>query len=396
VFTTEDRTRSDRPAPWAAFASVLLLAALLATFLAWAAQAELEEVTRGQGRVIPASSEQLIQSLETGVLSALLVREGDVVERDQVLLRIDDTRARAFVRELEAKAAALDAQAVRLRAEAYAMPLAFAATARSSDFVQRETQAFNARRHALQQGLQGLERGVALLDREIAITRPMVQRGLVSEVELLRLERQRNDLAMQLSERGNRFRAEAASDLSRVESDLVQVRESLIARTDAAQRTEIRSPMRGTVKSIRATTIGSVIQPGQDIMQIVPADDTLLVEAFVRPADVAFLHPGQSATVKLSAYDFATYGGLAGFVEFISPDTLRDDRNGLIAAAEDVGAYYRVVVRTRDTALVRADGTTLPIIPGMTATVEMLAGRKTVLQYLLKPLNRASQSMRER
>jgi membrane fusion protein, adhesin transport system len=395
VSTTEDRARADAPAPWAAFASVLLLASLLATFLVWAARAELEEVTRGQGRVIPASSEQLIQSLETGVLSALLVREGDVVERDQVLLRIDDTRARAFVRELEAKAAALDAQAVRLRAEAYGLPLAFPAAARSSAFVRRETQAFDARRRALQEGVQGLERGVALLDREVAITRPMVQRGLVSEVELLRLERQRNDLAMQLADRGNRFRAEAAADLSRVESDLVQVRESLIARTDAAQRTEIRSPMRGTVKSIRATTIGSVIQPGQDIMQIVPADDTLLVEAFVRPADVAFLHPGQPATVKLSAYDFAIYGGLAGTVEFISPDTLRDDR-GIMAAAQDVGAYYRVVVRTRDTALVRADGSTLPILPGMTATVEMLAGRKTVLQYLLKPLNRASEGMRER
>jgi membrane fusion protein, adhesin transport system len=224
----------------------------------------------------------------------------------------------------------------------------------------------------------------------------MVQRGLVSEVELLRLERQRNDLAMQRAERTNRFRAEAAAELNRVESELAQVRESLVARADTARRAEIRSPMRGTVKSIRATTIGGVIQAGQDIMQIVPADDTLLVEAFVRPADVAFLHPGQPATVKLSAYDFSLFGGLGGTVEFISPDTLRDERGGALAGAEDVGAYYRILVRTNDTALQRPDGTTLPIIPGMTATVEMLAGRKTVLQYLLKPLNRASEGLRER
>jgi membrane fusion protein, adhesin transport system len=387
---------TPRPA-WFAFATVGLLAALLGSFLFWAARAELEEVTRGQGRVVPASNEQVIQSLETGVLTAMMVREGDLVEKDAVLLRIDDTRASALLRELQAKGAALSAQASRLRAEAYGGRLEFPPQTLGTSLVRRETEAFNARRKALEEGAAGLRQAIALLDREIQITEPMVARGLVSEVELLRLKRQRNEQAMQLAERTNKFRAEAAAELNRVESELAQTRETTIARADAAQRTEIRSPMRGTVKSIRTTTIGGVIQQGQEIMQIVPVDDTLLVEAFVKPADVAFLRPGQQAVVKLSAYDYAIYGGLDATVEFISPDTLRDERRGSLAAADsDEGAFYRVLVRTRDTSLQRPDGRELPIIPGMTATVEMLAGRKTVLQYLLKPINRAGEGLRER
>jgi len=386
--------------PWPAFLSVLLLVSLLAAFLFWAANAELEEVTRGNGRVIPSSKEQVIQSLEAGVLTGVLVREGDRVEKDQLLLRIDDTRVSALYRELQGKVAALAAQAARLRAEAYGSALEFPAEARAIPaLVRRETEAFNARRRSLEEGADALQRGVALLEREIEIVDPMVARGLVSEVEALRLKRQRNDLLLQLADRRNRYRAEAAADLNRVESELSQTRESAIARADAYKRTELRSPMRGTVKSIRVTTIGGVVQPGQELMQIVPIDDTLVVEAFVKPADVAFLHPGQAAVVKLSAYDYAIYGGLEGTIEFISPDTLRDERRGALQGAfdpEESGAFYRVTVRTRDTSLRGPAGQELPILPGMTATVEMLAGRKTVLQYLLKPITRASEGLRER
>ena len=395
------RGPSRRP-PWPAFLSVTLLAAMLGAFLFWASRAELEEVTRGNGRVIPSSKEQVIQSLETGVLTALLVREGDRVEREQPLLRIDDTRASALFRELQGKAAALSAQAARLRAEAYGVPLQFPDdAARVTTLVRRETDAFNARRRALDEGSEALRRGIALLDREIEIVDPLVVRGLVSEVEALRLKRQRNDLALQLADRQNRYRAEAAAELNKVEAELGQTRETATARGDAYRRTEIRSPMKGTVKSIKVTTIGGVIQQGQEVMQIVPIEDSMAVEAFVKPADVAFLRPGQAAVVKLSAYDYAIYGGLAGTIEFISPDTLRDDRRGALAGAgavdpDETGAFYRVLVRTPVTSLVGRDGTPLPILPGMTATVEMLAGRKTVLQYLLKPLNRASEGLRER
>lgn len=388
--------------PWLAFTSVTLLAALLGAFVLWAARAELEEITRGNGRVIPSSREQVIQSLETGVLTELLVREGDRVERDQPLLRIDDTRASALYRELQGKAAALAAQGARLRAEAYGGALQFPPEVqRQPALVRRETEAFVARRRAVEDGAKALEHGIELLDREIAIIEPLSARGLVSEVEVLRLKRQRNEQALALADRQNRYRAEAASELNRVEAELAQTRESAIARGDAYKRTELRSPMKGTVKSIRVSTIGGVISQGQELMQIVPIEDTLVVEAFVKPADVAFLRPGQPAVVKLSAYDFAIYGGLDGTVEFISPDTLRDERRGSLAGAgavdpDETGAFYRVLVRTRSTGLRGPDGATLPILPGMTASVEMLAGRKTVLQYLLKPLNRAGEGLRER
>lgn len=388
--------------PWLAFLSVSLLAGVVGSFLLWAWQAQLEEVTRGNGRVIPSSKEQVIQSLEPGVLTALLVKEGDRVERGQVLIRMDDTRASALYRELQGKVAALSAQAARLRAEAYGEALKFPSEAGALPaLVRRETETFNARRKALDEGAESLKRGIALLDREIEIVDPLVARGLVSEVEALRLKRQRNDLALQLADRQNRYRADAAGELNKVEAELAQTRETANARADSYRRTELRSPMKGTVKSIRVTTLGGVISQGQDLMQIVPIEDTLVVEAFVKPADVAFLRPGQKAVVKLSAYDYALYGGLEGTVEFISPDTLRDERRGALAGAgaadpDETGAFYRVLIRTPATGLRAPDGTELQILPGMTATVEMLAGHKTVLQYLLKPLNRAGQGMRER
>jgi adhesin transport system membrane fusion protein len=392
---------ATRERPTLAFVSIGLIVALIAAFLFWAAHSELEEVTRGQGRVVPTTKEQVIQSLDAGVLTELLVHEGDRVERDQVLLRIDDTRASALLREQQAKVAALSASAARLRAEAYGGRLEFAPEVlRQPALVRRETEAFNARRRALDESVGALRNGMKLLDREIEITEPMVARGLVSEVELLRLKRQRNDLALQVADRQNKFRVDAAGDLIKFEADLAQTRESMIAREDVYKRTEIRAPLAGTIKSIRVSTIGGVVQAGQDIMLIVPTEETLMVEAYVRPADVAFLHPGQRAVVKISAYDYAIYGGLDGIVENISPDTVRDDPRGtptpVAAATDEQHSYYRVLVRTSRTALTSPAGQALPIIPGMTASVEMLSGRKTVLQYLLKPLNRAREGLRER
>ena len=386
--------------PRLAFLTVALMLLTLGGFILWASWAELEEVTRGQGRVVPSSKEQVIQSLDPGILTELLVREGDVVEKGQLLLRIDPTRAEAMYRELEAKAVALAATAARLRAEAYGGKLEFPDKVRAHpEVLRRETDVYKSRVRALEESLAGLNRGIALLDREISITEPMVGRGLVSEVELLRLKRQRNDLALQSADRRNKFSADAAADLTKVESELAQTTETLIARAETFARTEIRSPMKGTVKSIRINTIGGVVQAGQDIMLIVPTEDTLVVEAYVRPADVAFLHPGQKAVVKISAYDYAIYGGLDGVVENISPDTLRDERRGGAPATDvpnEESSFYRVLVRTSQTSLRTPAGQELPIIPGMTASVEMLSGTKTVMQYLLKPVNRAAEAMRER
>ncbi|MCU0757747.1 MAG: HlyD family type I secretion periplasmic adaptor subunit [Steroidobacteraceae bacterium] len=370
--------------------SLALMAAVLVAALAWAASTRVEEVTKGEARIIPSSREQVIQSLEGGILKELRVREGDVVAAGQPLLRIDPTKADASFKEGRSKELALRATIARLEAESRGTPLRFPPpVAADGELVRNETAAYLARRRALEQGIAALKRSKGLLEREIAMTRPMVERGLVAEVELLRMERQYNELDLQVNERDNKYRADAAAELSRSEGELAQLDGVLAARKDMLDRTVIRAPLRGTVKNVRVNTIGGVIQPGQDIMEIVPLEDQLLVEAKIPPREVAFLRPGLPAQVKLTAYDYTIYGALDGTVELISPDTLREERKA------DEASYYRVLVRTRQASL-RAGGKDLPIIPGMTATVEVRTGEKRVLDYLLKPVLRSQEAFRER
>ena len=370
--------------------TLVLLLALLAAGLAWAGLSRVEEITQGEGRVVPSSREQIIQSLEGGILQEMRVREGDVVAAGQPLLRIDPTKADSSLKEGVSKRLALQATAARLAAESRGTPLVFPAdVALDRSIVKNETQTFVARRRAVEESTGTLRRSRELLSREIAMIEPMVARGLVAEVELLRMRRQANDLELQIDERLNKYRTEAAGELTRVESELAQVTGVLTARQDLVDRTVIRAPLRGTVKNVRVTTIGGVIQPGQDIMEIVPLEDQLLVEARIPPSEVAFLSPGLAAKVKLTAYDYTSYGGLDGRVEFISADTLRDERK---PGEEN---YYRVLVRTDKSVLV-AGGKSLPIIPGMTATVEIRTGEKSVLDYLLKPVLRSREALRER
>jgi adhesin transport system membrane fusion protein len=409
-------------------ASRWLLAATALTVvvgLAWAASFELDEITRAQGRVIPASREQVVQSLDAGVLRELLVREGDAVQQGQVLLRIDDARAGPVYREAREKAVALAAQAARLRAEAGGQALVFAAEVRGHrDVVERERRAYETRLQALEEQVRAIrvslaateasaravQESMAATRRELEMTQPLVRQGVISEVELLRLQRQQAELNRQLAdlgrqqadlqaqivERRNRYRTDASQELSRVESELAQTRESAAARADTLSRTVIRAPMKGIVKNVQITTVGAVIQPGQVILEIVPVQDEMLVEAYVRPSEVAFLKPGQAATVKLSAYEFNKYGGLAGVIEHLSPDTLKDERNrrpGSLPELEE--GYYRILVRIRETDTVRA-GMKLEPLPGMTAVVEVRTGNKTVLEYLFRPLQNVSQALRER
>jgi adhesin transport system membrane fusion protein len=291
---------------------------------------------------------------------------------------------------------ALQGMIARLKAEAYGQPLAFsAAVAKAPDIVRNETEAYTARRRALEEHTAGLRRGLELAEQEIRMTEPMVARGLISDLELLRMKRQANDFRIQIGERMNKYRAEANADLPRMESELAQSRESLAAKEDTMRRTILRAPVRGTVKNIRVTTIGGVIQPAVDIMEIVPLGDKLIIETKIRPQDVAFLRPGLPATVKVSAYDFAIYGGLTGTVEQISPDTLRDERRGQASANGEDTSYYKVLVRTTS-AVLHSGGKELPIIPGMTTSVEIRSGEKTVLDYLLKPVMKAREAFRER
>ena len=376
---------------WALYMLVLIVI----SFGVWASVTRVDEVTRGSGKVISNSGDQVIQSLEGGILARLNVKEGDKVEAGQVLLEIDATRAKAVYNEGYSKMVALQAAAARLRAEAYAKPLVFpGALNRYPDLVSNETLAYNSRRQALDQSVAELRRSLQLAEQEVSMSEPLMARGLISDIELLRMKRQTNDLRLQIAERESKYRAEANAELSRVESDLAQSRENVVARADTAQHTTIKAPVRGVVKDIRISTMGGVIQPAATIMEIVPLDDRLLVEAKFRPQDVAFLREGLPATVKVTAYDYGIYGGLDGVVEHISPDTLREDsRSAIAATGEDT--YYRVLVRTRESSM-QVDGKALPIIPGMTTTVDIRSGDKTILDYLLKPIYKAREALRER
>lgn len=374
---------------------IMLLFGLITAFVVWAYNSNMEEVTRGTGSVIPASREQVIQSLDAGILAEMLVKEGDIVEKDQVLLRLDNTRSLAILRETETKVKALQASAARLRAEAYGTALRFP-KGLPSELVQREREAYRARKQTLDESIQGLQSGKDLLDQEVAMTEPMAAQGVVSEVEVLRLKRQSNDMAMQMTDMKNRFRADANTELNRVEAELAQSTENMAARADPVTRSEIKSPMRGVVKKITINTVGGVISPSKDIMQIVPLDDKLIIEAYVRPQDVAFIYPDAPALVKISAYDYALYGGLEGTVTLISPDTIEDSRRASDLKLNPDESYYRVLVQTNDNQLTDRNGKDLPIIPGMFATVDIRTGEKSLFTYLIKPITRMKQAFRER
>ena len=387
----DDERRTSTLLVWAT--AITLMLALL-----WAGFFELDEITRAQGKVIPSSREQVIQSLDAGVLSELLVREGSTVEKDQVLLRIDDTRSGAVFREVQEKYLSLLAMASRLKAEAtHSSAPAFPAELQSEPaLVAQESQAFRARKRALEESLKALDVSIAAVSRELALTEPLVSQGVMSEVELLRLRRQQSDLMGQRAERLNRYITDANNELVRVNSELSQTRETASAREDAFKRTTLRAPMKGVVKNVQVTTVGGVIQAGQPILEIVPTEDEMLVEAYVKPADVAFLKPGQPAVVKLTAYDFNKYGGLDGVVEHLSPDTLRDERQrrpGTPVELEE--GLYRILVRIRNAREVR-HGLQLDPTPGMTAMVDIRTGQKTVLEYIFRPLQNVSMALRER
>lgn len=378
---------------------VWTLAMVLVAALLWAASFDLDEITRGTGKVIPSSREQVIQSLDSGVLAELLVREGDAVVKDQVLLRIDDARAGPVFREAREKWIALSAQAARLQAEAYGTALQFPAHVQNEPMVvRRETQAYHARKRALNEQMAAMHQSLEQLSKELSLTAPLVEQGVMSEVELLRLRRQYADMQSHMAERRNRYLTDASNEWVRIESELAQTRENTLAREDAFKKTVIRSPMEGIVKNVQQTTLGAVIQSGQSILEIVPVKDDMLVEAYVKPSEVAFLKVNQAAVVKLTAYDFNKYGGLEAVLDHISPDTLRDENKPRKPGSAPVDleeGYYRILVRIVDQRLDR-HGIRLIATPGMTATVEIKTGEKTVLEYLLRPLQSMTQALRER
>ena len=370
-----------------------LIGAVLISALTWAYFARVEEITHGEATIISKSREQVIQSLEGGILEKMYVREGDVVSQGQEIAQIDPTGAKTSYLEAWSRVISLKAAIARLHAEAYGRPLVFPDDVKDvAGKVKEETDAYNARKRALDDSLVSLQRSYDLSAKEIAMSEPLAAKGLLSEVEMLRMRRQLNEIKSQMIDRRNSFRADANSELTRLEPELAQITETLIGREAVLERTTLAAPVYGTVKNIRIHTIGGVLQPGERIMEIVPLEDQLIVEAKVRPADVAFLKVGQTATVKITAYDFGIYGGLKGTITNISPDSLKEDQQ---AAAGRDETYYRVMVLTNSNAL-HAGGKTLPIMPGMVASVDIRTGEKTILDYLMKPIFKAREAFRER
>jgi membrane fusion protein, adhesin transport system len=374
-------------------ASSLLWVTILAviSFAVWASVFEIDEVAVGQGKVTPSSKGQVVQSLEGGILSELLVKEGDIVEANQTIATLDPVLARSTVEEADARIKALTATAARLTsqtsgADAIEFPPELE---KWPAILQRERSLFATKRSALVERIDAIQQQLKLAERELAITEPLQASGAASEVEVLRLRQKVLELSGKIDQYRSDYSIAAKEELSKVMTDLEPLRKTWDGRVDKLKRTTLMAPMRGIVKDIATGTIGGVVPPGGVLMEIVPLEDRLLIEANLSPRDIAFIRPGQQAVVKLTAYDPAIYGTLPAELERVSPDTIEDKtRRGEFA--------YRIYVRTKNAYLETRDGKRHPIIPGMIATTEIRTGRKTVMDYLLKPLNKASEALRER
>lgn len=369
---------------------VWILFLLIAALVGWSYFARVDEVSSGAGKVIPTSRAQVIQSLEGGILAELLVAEGDIVERGQILAQLDPTKVRSNVEESAARYRAALARMARLTAEVNGTPLVFPEELASyEDLRAKETKLYTTRKEGLEESLKGLRESLQLVERELAITKSLVSSGAASNVEVLRLSRQKSELELKIREARSEYMVQAREELASVSAEVEALSSVLEGRSDSLTRLTHRSPVRGIVKDIEVTTIGGVIPPNGRLMEIVPLDDQLLIEARISPRDIAFIHPGQEAKVKITAYDYSVYGGLDGKVTTISPDTIQDEIN-------PDQFYYRVFILTESDALVNKAGERFPIVPGMIATVDVKTGSKTIFDYLVKPINQAKEALRER
>lgn len=362
----------------------------LLALLLWAWLFKLEEVSTGTGKVISSSKEQVIQSLEGGILTKLNVHEGQIVEQGQVLAQLDPTRLASNVGESASLLLSSKATSARLRAEVNGTALKFPAEVlQDQALVNEETALYQSRRSNLEESLAGLSKALVLVDQELKMTEPLVAKGAASEVEVLRLKRQANELRNQMNDVRNQYLVKSREELAKANTDIETQSQVVKGKSDSLSRTVFKSPVRGIVKEIDVMTIGGVIAQNGKLMTIVPLDEQLLVEARISPRDIAFIHSDQEALVKITAYDYSIYGGLKGKVTVISPDTLRDE-------VKQDQFYYRVYIRTDSDKLQNKEGKQFAITPGMIATVDIKTGGKTVLDYLIKPFNKAQEALRER
>ncbi|ESW61346.1 MAG: transporter [Rhodobacter sp. CACIA14H1] len=372
--------------------TVLLIAATVGAFLLWSAFAWVEEIVRAPGQIVPSSRPQIIQNLEGGILAELSVTEGETVEAGQVLARLHATQYQAAVDDLTDQIAALDTRRLRLEAElagqdSFAAPADL--TARVPDLIASEQALLTARRTDLASRLDGAQAVLDQAAQEEDMVRRMSDRGLAPEIELTRAQKALADARARREEVSTQAELDRADEYARTQAELASLRQRLKLSQDQLARTTLTAPLRGIVNRIAVTTIGGVVRPGEEILQLIPLDTGLFVEAKVKPADIAALREGQTATVKLSAYDYTIWGTLPATVTFISADTFRDER------ARDDTPHYRVTLRVDQDRLTDRQKT-IAIRPGMQAEVEFQTGGKTILSYLTKPLWRGSEALRER
>ncbi|SQI40714.1 Type I secretion system membrane fusion protein PrsE [Leminorella richardii] len=373
------------------YSSVVWLTLLgLILFFLWAGFATLDEVTVGTGKITPSSHSQQIESLDGGIVSELPVQEGDIVNRGQVLARLDPKRFQSNFGEAASRARTLRASAERLRSELSGEPLVFSAdTLREPELVARERQLYESRRRNLDETVENFQQSYRLIMAELKMTQPLVAKGAASQVEVIRLQRQASELKGKIDEARNQYAVRAREEQVKNNAELDAQLEVVAGKEDQLNRATLISPVRGIVKDVQITTVGGVLAPGGKLMEIVPLEDRLLVDTRINPKDIAYIRSGLPAKVKITAYDSSIYGDLEGTVEVISPDTLQDE-------VRRDQYYYRVYVRTQSAQLHNKAGKTFPILPGMVASVEIKTGQKTVLDYLIKPLNKVKEALRER
>lgn len=371
-----------------------LVALTLAAFISWAAWAKVDEITRVQGTVIPSSRNQIIQPMERGKVEEILVREGDAVRKGDLLVRFERARTEALYLETRAKVAAQTAAIARLSSEILGTPLVFPPSLNEyPEIVGNHSKLYERRQERLQSDIRIQQDILAIIESELDITTPLMATGDISQVEILRLQRQKADIKGKITSRRHEYFQEAQQELSQAQEQLEALKQLMAQHSEVLDNMEITAPMDGVVRSVRTTTQGAVVGAGEEIMQIVPVDDDFVIEARVRPMDIAHVRQGLEANVKFDAYDFMIYGAFPGTVQYISADTLEDDTS----RARDEEPYYRVHVAMAGKDLQGLGPDPVRVQPGMTATVEILTGENTVLGFIAKPVTRGiSESFGER
>lgn len=372
---------------------ILLTAALgLGVLVTWAGFAEIDQTTRVTGSVVAGSHSQNIQASEGGILEQLLVKEGSKVEKGQLIAVLDQARAEAAYNESEAKAVALKAQIARLRSEVLGVPLSFPPEIQNySQLINSQKLLFEKRQRSINEELSSLNESLKLAQEELAMNEPLLKTGDVAKSDILRLKRQVVDISTQMSTKKNKYFQDSQAELTKAQEELGSVSQNALQRKDTLKHTKIYAPMSGTVKNIKFTTIGAILKPADELLQIVPSEDDLIIEVKIKPQDIAHVKPGLSAVVKIDAYDYTIYGTLNGSLIYISPDTIDENLK------QNELPYYKAKVKTSGHNLHAKKGEEILIQPGMTATVELITGNNTVLKYLIKPvIKTVSESMNEK